>query len=348
MLRSFWITCVLLVASATAWAQPTRSTEIVERAQASVKASEQKLAQLTNQRLQLSRRHGEQLNTVDRLKKQKASWRRDRELNKAQADANDTAARLTAIDIQIKNTETERTKQRNAVLIAIDIEIASGTATDARKKQLQQLRAQLAPAPAPKKIVIPNADINPLSDPEELERQASAIAAIEKQLEAQKVGLDQHHKDLTRIAELRGAHDRASELSTRDDDQPHRGAPRSSGGRGATETSADGASAPNDSPSPGTGGGSGAGGGDTQTGGETFGGDKHGGPSSTFESTVANTLGEAIDKGTIEKLMSSRNRDPKARAEAAKQARDAVQKQIDLLKNKRRDIEKRAKQLRTH
>ncbi|HEY5952083.1 MAG TPA: hypothetical protein VIV40_41585 [Kofleriaceae bacterium] len=358
MLRSLWLTCVLTVVSTAAWAQsaqPTTSvaaTVSVPQAQQSAKAAEQQLVTLTNQRVELRRRYDDQLSTVDRLKKQKASWRRDRELNKAQADANDTAKRLTAIDNAIKLAQQDVGKARTGVVKAIDAELAAG-ATGARADQLTKLRAQLSPSmPTPKKIVIPDAEIDPLADPEELERQAAALMATEKQLEAQRKGLDQQHKDLKLVAELRSAHERAGELSTRDDDQPHRGAQKST--RSAADESA--TPAPNDGTG-GTGGGAGSGSGaqtgggtsgDTSIGGDTFGTDKHP-ASTTFESTAAVALGEVIDKSTIEGMLrASRTGDPKQRAEAARMARDAVAKRLEQLRAKRKHIEDRAKLLRKH
>lgn len=350
MLRSVWLVCVLTVASVTAWAQPvpapTPSTVVVDRAHQSARAAEQRLTTLTTQRAELRRRHDEQLTAIDRLKKQKVSWRRDRELNKAQADANDTAKRLTALDHQIKLAQQALGKARSAVVIAIDAELAAG-ATGPRAAHLAKLRAQLSPArPAPKKIVIPDAEIDPLADPEELERQAAAIAAVEKQLEAQRRGLEQQHADLKLVAELRSAHDRAGELSTRDDDQPHRGARRG----GSREADAVTVGAPEDSAgsptSGGAGGGAGGGGGTSADpgGGGSFGDTK---VVSSFESSAAVALGEVIDRTTIEGLLrASRSGDPKQRAEAARRARDAVAKRLEQLRKQRAMIEARAKQLR--
>jgi hypothetical protein len=344
-LRSVWLACALVVASATASAQPAQTTAVtstatVAQAQQSAKAAQQKLVQLSNQRVEQRRLLEEQLAALDRLKKQKASWRRDRELNKAQADANDTAKRLTTIDNQIKTAQTVAAKANRAVVSAIDAEVAAG-ASGARAEQLAKLRAQLAPAvAAPKKIVIPDAEIDPLADPEELERQAAALAAVERQLESQRKGLDQQHKDLKLVAELRSAHDRAGEMSTRDDDAPHRGAQKPT-----SRTAAEGQSAPNDDSASGAGGGAGSGAqGDTTSGPDMFGSDKH--VSSTFESSAI-ALGEVIDKSTIEGMLRlSRSADPKQRAEAARMARDAVAKRLELLKKKREAIEKRAKQLK--
>ncbi|NVB82588.1 MAG: hypothetical protein HOV81_29680 [Kofleriaceae bacterium] len=348
MLRSLWLTCVLSVVSATAWAQSAPTTAVsvapnpavVDKARSIAAAADQKLAQLSAQRRPLVTRYQQQLAAIDGLKKQKASWRRDRELNTAQANANDTATRLTALDKQIATAQRAVASARKAVVVAIDAEVRAG-ATGPRATQLAQIRAQLAPAtPAPKKIIIPDAEIDPLADPEELERQAAAIAAAEKLLEAQRTGLDTQHKELVLVAELRQAHDRAGELSTRDDDQPHRGAQRG-GTREADSLQSPTAGGGAGSTGPAGGQGSGGGG-----GGEDFGsavGDKG---STAFESSVV-ALGEVIDRSTIDGMLrASRSGDPKQRAEAAAAARDAVAKRLELLKKKRAMIEARAKQLR--
>jgi uncharacterized membrane protein YgcG len=350
VLRSIWLVCLLLVASPTAWAQPAQPAASpgpsVEKLQVSLRGVEQKLAQLTAQRSQLRRRYDEQLSAIDRLKKQRASWRRDRELNRAQADANDTAKRLTALDRSVRVAQQQLGSARRAAVAAIDRELAAGV-SGPRAVQLGKLRVLLAPpAPAPKKIVIPNGEIDPLADPEELERQAAAIAAVEKQLEAQRIGLDQQHNDLELVAELRSAHERAGELSTRDDDQPHRSAPRSSGRGDEAAT----AGAPQDDSAGGAGSGAGGGGSDPGTGGGggSFGGDKPSGLTS-FESSAAIALGEAIDKTAIEGMLrASRSGDPKQRAEAARRARDAVAKRLAELRRQRALIEARARQLRKH
>jgi hypothetical protein len=341
-----------VVAPAIATAQTAPSAAQVDKARTSVAAAEQKVGQLAAQRSQLTARYQQQLAAIDRLKKQKASWRRDRELNSAQADANDTAKRLTSLDKQLVAAQQALVTSKRAVVVAIDVELAAGAA-GTRAQQLAALRAKLAPAaPAPKKIVIPDAEIDPLADPQELEQQAAALAAVEKQLDAQRKGLDEQQKDLTLVAELRSAHERAGELSTRDDDQPQRGAPR--GGRDNTASEqAPTAGASSGGASGGAGAGSGAGGGNGDDasggGGESFGGDKLTGATSTttFETSAAVALGEVIDRSTIDGLVrASRSGDPKQRAEAAKQARDAVAKRLEQLKKKRVMIEARAKQLR--
>jgi hypothetical protein len=347
------------VASATAWAQsapaptaPGVVAAVVERAQVTTIAAAQKVTSLTAQRGQLAQRLAQQVAAVDALKKQKASWRRDRELNSAQATANDTATKLTAIDKQLAAAQTALATARRAEVAAIDAELKAG-ATGARATQLQNLRAQLAPAQvAPKKIVIPDAEIDPLADPEELEKQAAALAQVEKQLEQERKTLDKQHEDLALVADLRQAHERAGELSTRDDDQPHRGASHSTSrtpeAAGATPTNDTAGSPTSGGSTGGAGGGSGStGGGSTDTtglGGQTFDGGKS---TTSFESTAAVALGEVIDRSTIDGMLrAQRSGDPKQRAEAAAQARDAVAKRLELLKKKRAMIEARAKALR--
>lgn len=352
MLRSVWLTCVLVVAPAAAWGQSSDQTRTVEVAQAKVSTATQKLTQLQSQRSQLATKLAQQVATVDSLKKQKASWRRDRALNTAQAAANDTATKLTALDKNLAAAQQALANARRSEVVAIDAELNAG-ATGARATQLAQLRAQLVPAPiAPKKIVIPDAEIDPLADPDELERQVAAIIAAEKQLELQRKTLDQQHEDLVVVAELRQAHERTAELSTRDDDQPHRGAQQSSGSRGGPQEASPTAGASNDSAG-GAGQGSGGsptsgGGGTTTTGGDTFGADTKGTTSSGFESSAAVALGEVIDRSTIDGMLrAQRSGDPKQRAEAAARARDAVAKRLEQLKKKRAMIEARARQLRS-
>jgi hypothetical protein len=340
VVRSLWLACVLAVAAPSAIAR----AQSADQAAATVTTADQKVSTLLGQRAQLTSRYQQQLAAVDRLKKQKASWRRDRELNAAQADANDTAKRLTALDTQLHIAQAGAVNARATAVRAIDAELANQPAPP-RAAQLAGMRTKLAPPlAAPKKIVIPDAEIDPLADPQELEQQAAALAAVEKQLDTQRKVLDQQQKDLTLVAELRGAHERAGELATRDDDQPQRGSTRTSHNENA------GASA--DSPAPTSGGaGSGASGGTSPPpqGGSTL-EDSGGGNDKTtgsIETNAAVALGEVVDRSTLDGLVrASHSGDPKQRAEAAKQARDAVAKRLEQLRKKRLEIEARARQLR--
>src|SRR5439155_3488523 len=159
-----------------------------------------------------------------------------------------------------------------------------------------KLRAQLGAATrAPKKIVIPDAEIDPLADPEDLDKQAADLKEAEQELSRQVQGLDVQAKDLAEVADLRKHHDRAIDMSRRDDDQPSRTAQHSGGedkgisNPGTQSTGGAGA---------GSGSGAGTGGGGTDT---TFGAD-HGTSSTAFEAEATIVLGDVLDHATIDGL----------------------------------------------
>ncbi|MFT3692281.1 MAG: hypothetical protein QM831_04015 [Kofleriaceae bacterium] len=327
---------MLVLAVSPAWAQSAQQTA---QAQQTVATDQQKLTNLTAQRKQVAQRYADQLAKVDGLKKQKASWRRDRELRQALADSADTSGQLAQLDSQLAAAQRVLGQARQALLAAIDRE--APTAQGPRVAELGKLRASVSAqvgGPA-KKIVVPDAEVDPLADPEELEQQAQAIAETEKQLATQVASLDAQASELAHVADLRKHNERAKDLMLSEDDQPHRNVQHSSGGRegDAAQTPTNGgASAP-------AGGDSGGGTGGTSSGGGSFSGTQ----SSSFESEATFVLGEVIDRNTIDGLnRAQRSGDPGKRAEAARNARDAVAQRLDTLKKKRAQIEARAKQLR--
>ena len=336
VVRSLTLICLLLVtAPVTTWAQSAQQTG---QAQATVGTDETKVTQLSAQRTKTAQRYQDQLAAVDRLKKQKASWRRDRELRESLADSADTANQLATLNTQLATAIRTLAQARNDLVAAIDRE--KPTAAGARATQLDQLRTQVTAmlGPAPKKIVLPDAEVDPLADPEELDQQAQAIAETEKQLANQVAGLDSQAAELAHVADLRKHNDRAKEMMLNDDDQPHRNVQHSSKEPGAADTF---------TPTNGAGGGTGG----TDTGGSQTGGGGggtfNGASGSTFETEATFVLGEVIDHSTIDSLTrAQRSGDPAKRAEAARLARDAVAQRLDQLKKKRAQIEARAKQLR--
>ena len=323
--------CLLLVtAPVTVWAQSAQQTAA---AQTSVSTDETNVTQLSTQRTKTAQRYQDQLGAVDRLKKQKASWRRDRELRDSLADSADTANQLATLNTQLATAVRTLVQARQELVAAIDRE--KPAATGARVAQLDQLRAHVTATlgAAPKKIVLPDAEVDPLADPEELDQQAQVIAETEKQLANQVAGLDSQAAELAHVADLRKHNDRAKEMMLNDDDQPHRNVQHSSGKE----------SLGNDSAAPVGGNASG-----TDTGTQTQQpGNFNNSGGSTFETEATFVLGEVIDHSTIDSLTrAQRSGDPAKRAEAARLARDAVSQRLDQLKKKRAQIEARAKQLR--
>jgi hypothetical protein len=320
--------CVLVAFVATATAEPAAATD---RARTTAVAAEQKLGQLATKRGQLSARWAEELRAVDRLKQQRASWSRDRELREQLGVAKATADELERVTRDEAAAQTALATARRALIAAIDAELAAGT-TDERAAALAAERAKLAPqvAPAPKKIVIPDCD-DSLGDPDELELCVKALRQSETDLEKQAQTLDAQAKQLAKQAELRGQHDRAVDVGTRDDDQPHRTVQPSSGDHAglASNPSTQGG---------GSGSGSGGGGG---------GGGDHIPASGVNPDEVSVVLGDVVDRGTIDGYArAQRSGDPKQRAEASAKAAAAVKARLDKVKVQRAAIEKRARALR--
>ena len=335
---------LLAMAPVVAWAEP-QATEV---AVAAAGAAGKQLAQLTAQQAQLAKQYQDQLAAVDRLKKEKASWRHDRELRDHLAESNDTAGQLSQVTGRIAAAQDKLAKARAAAVSAIDAELAAGGVASDRARELARLRVQLAPPAAPKKLVIPDAEIDPLADPDELDHQAAAVRAVESELARQVAGLDHQAAELAEVAALRKEHERTNEMALRDDDQPRRvtsTAARATGGAGgADNTPISGTQ----SPVPGTAG--------TQTpvpgpagtgAGPDHSTDHFGASTQPYEADATVVLGDVIDHASIEGMLrASRSGDPAQRAEAAKRVRDAVKARLERLAKQREKIEQRSKALR--
>jgi hypothetical protein len=329
------------MASAVAGAQPAISTDQAIQAAG---AADQKVAGLSRQRAQIGERYQAELAAIERLKQEKASWARSRELREKLADSNDVASQLATLDKQLASAQDALAAARRVELSAIDAELAAG-AIGTRAQQLGKLRTQLTAAVrAPKKIVIPDAELDPAAAPEELEAQAAQIREAEQELANEASGLDRQAKELAEVADVQKAHARSNDLARRDDIQPLRSGPH------ATSTGGLDTAGPKDGT---LGGGNGAGSGSgaspapgsgTPPGGESFSNDKG---SSGFDSEASVVLVDVVDHATIDGLArASRSGDPGQRAEAARKARDAVRVKLDMLQKKRALIEQRARQLR--
>jgi hypothetical protein len=328
------ITLVLTVAPAAVWAQPARPA-VTAKAHDDLRGLESRVVQLGGTRTALAKQYAVQLEAIDRLKKQRASWRQQRELRTSLTDANDTATRLAAATNELAKANTALAAARRQLQLAVDAELSAG-ATGARATELARLKAQLAPQ-TPKRvsrIVLPDTEIDPLADPEELDEQAKQLRDAEEQLRKQIQGLEKQSADLDEVAKLRKQHDRAGELSRRDDDQPQRTATQ--GGGGSRTSFEDSGAAPEAAgPQNGGGGSTGLGTGGTGAG------------IGSFEADATIVLADVIDASTIETLTrAQRTGDPAQRALAAKKARDAVAGRLEQLKKKRAEIEALAKSRR--
>jgi hypothetical protein len=310
---------------------------MADRAAASVREVSQRVAQLTARRAALQKHYIDELDAIDRLKKQRASWRRDRELRDSLSSSLETANRLSAVDREIDRLNGQLVSAQRSHLAAIDLELGSG-ATALRIRELAAARAGLIRqlSAAPRRIVLPDLEIDPLADPEELDQRAAELRSSEAELTREMTGLDQQATELERLALLRRQHNRAGDLFNRDDDQPLRGLGHKSGDTAVTaDDSAAGLAGPANQPNIGITGGTG-GTGSAYTGG-----------SSSFESYTPTILAEVVDASTIASFAAAqRSSDPALRAEAAHKAHDAVARRLEQLRRKRAEIESRAGRLR--
>ncbi len=333
----WWLVLVLVMASAIAWAEPASQTD---QAQARVVDLDRSLATQLTEQHRLQGQFDDETTNIARLKQRKRSWANDRELNTSQAEANETAQRLEAVAGEIKAAQAKLAAARKALVDAIDTELAASPA-DARRAHLAAMRAQVAPqiAAAPRKIVIPNSDIDPTADADELEKEAAALRQTEGELQKQEDTLKTQADQLDSQARMRREHERANEVSQRDDDQSH----RTTGHNGTTD-SREPVNANPSNPAPGGGaqiGGGAQNGNSTNTSANTAPTADH------SEGDAAVVLADVVDASTIKQLKRAQgSNDPKQRATAAKAAQDEVAAKRDSLRRQREAIESRARQLR--
>jgi hypothetical protein len=311
------------VASSTASAEPRQTAQpvaVTTMTETTVKTAEQRVARLAVQHETLAKRYQGQLEQIDRLKNQRASWRRDRELRDSLSESLETANQLSSATRELGQARAELESARRAYLAAIDAELAAGAAP-ARAQLLVGARAQLIPQlrDVPRRIVIPDFEVDPLADPEELEQRAAELRASEEDLGGQLAGLKAQAAEFDHLALLRKQHERAGDVFSRDDDEPHHNTARPAAESGTGPEDGGGAGKPSAS----------------------------GGVTGNFESFVPIVLADVINASTILSLEAAqRSGDPGQRADAAHRAGDEVARRISEVRKRRLEIEARARQLR--
>jgi chromosome segregation ATPase len=119
----WWATLtVVALTVVAAWGEPLSDTE---QARQAMRASEQQVASLNAKHGQLDGQLQHENNLIDRLKVEKASWRRDRELRAKLADANDMADQLGALDKQVAAAQAKLATTRTQLVQVIDVERSS-------------------------------------------------------------------------------------------------------------------------------------------------------------------------------------------------------------------------------
>jgi hypothetical protein len=304
-------------------AQAETGADATDEARAQVKTTEKRRLKLATARADVSVRYTKELAAIAKLKRQKSSWRRDRQLKQKLKASLETAKKLAKQAKELTAIDVALGRQRKALVAAIDAELA-GSPSASRAKSLRALRAEVAPKTRKKahKIVLPDDELDPLADPDELDQQVAALRASEDELTRQIASLDRQASRFKKQAALRKAHDRADEMASRDDDQPR----RTSGSGGTQGTLSDeGAGAPEtDSDSP-----------------------PSSDPAGSFDGDPAVVLSDVVDGDTVDALRKAeRSTDPATKAAAAERAREQVARRLDKLEKRRKEIEARARLLR--
>ena len=314
----------LLVVSSTASAEPSHSTDLAaatDNAATTAKDAEYRVARLSVNRAALAQRYQDELDAIDRLKKQRASWHHDRELRDSLSNPAETANQLGAVTHELEKASAMLASARRAYLAAVEAERNAG-AIPLRALQLDRVRGMLGPQvkDMPRRIVLPDLEVDPLADPEELDQRAAELRASEDELNRQLAGLAAQAAELDRLALLRKQHDRAGDLVNRDDDQPLRNTARRSSDGGDEATSGSGNYVPM----------------------------APGATPLTFDNYVTVVLADVVDASTIKSSVDAQlSGDPTQRAEAAHKAHDAVAKRLEQVRRRRTEIEARSRQLRS-
>lgn len=305
-----------------------------DRAASRVQALVSERRSVAAQKARLVKSHEGQLAEVDRLKQRRASWRRDRQLKRALADSQQTAAVLSRLDARIRGIDRALERANKALLAATRRELRGHPSASRRTRLIGWLRSARSALVRTRKIIVPAETFDPLADPEDLEYHAQLIAQTEKELEQEINALNTREARYDRMVALREKASRAEELSGFDDDNPRRSTGRIGTGDRANTPTAGGATngdsaQPSPPSDPGTDPGVGSG----------------GGFSSDGDPTVV--LADVVDAGTLDALRRAESSgDPKVKAKATQRTRKAVEARLARLKKARALIEARARQLR--
>lgn len=317
-----WLVLLLMVMSVGARAQPASLSAATTNAEAAANAAEHQVEIATKHRAALKQRYEREVAEIDRLKKQRASWRRDRELRDSLSVSLETSKRLDNATREVDQAQRDLVSARRAYLSAVESELKAGGASPARAQRLERARVLLMSQlrDPPHRILIPDLRIDPLADPEELLQRAAELRAIEEELLRQLDELAEQAVRLERAAQLRKQHDRAGDLVARDDGQSHRNPGRREGAVQAT-----GGSPPGDS---------------------TLVPIVDDTSAADFESYMPTVLADVIDASTINSFVAAQlSGDPTQRAQAARKAHDAVALRLDQVRRKRMEMEARARRL---
>ena len=287
-------------------------------AAARLASAQKREASLVRKMADLRRTYNQQLGEVDKLKKSRASWRRDRKLREQKARSQKTALALESADAQLRAQRVLVTRERKATARAVERELALSPSA-VRKRFLAGVlkNARRGLTAKPKKISMPDLEFDAFADPEELMEQIALIERAEAKLAQEEESLERRESHYSHMAALRSKRDRAEELVAFDNDNVRRSTGRT--GNGNSRQSEDDQAS-----------GDASGGALSEAPGAPPEAGNDSGPSFEASSVV---LSDVVDSGTQDALRRAhRSSSPRTKAEAAKRAHGQVQERLRRLR----------------
>jgi hypothetical protein len=335
-------------------AQPPQAADLARataREVATLAAIERERAQALAEKTRLARQYEGELQEIDRLKRQRASWRRDRLIRDQLRASHDTARALAAADQRVRRLDASLATQRGRLVAAIDRELAAAPTVE-RRSALARWRAgaQREQRRDVKKIVLPDERMDPLADPEELEDHAALLRQSEVELAKELARLEQQADRYRYMVTLSTKRERAAELGRLDDDQPRRTSVRSGAGSASGDVHEEAPPAPPAPPSPPSPPGEDLPGEDPP---DDRGPDPQPVPDTGDDADGALTgldvvLADVVDTSTLDALRAAdRSANPAVKARAAERASAQVRARLERLRAQRKRIQVRAQELRT-
>lgn len=308
-------------------AQATSERAQTDRVASQVVATESQTSTLRKRKAGLLNRYESQLKEIDRLKRRRASWRRDRMLRKQLAESHNTARALATLDKQLRALKARVRSLRQRLIASANRELASSPSSARRSRLVAwRDRARRKLRPRAKKIILPDSSVDPLADPEDLDEQAARMAQAERRLARELTTLKRRSERFRRMARLRRLRARAAQLRRLDTNRPRRvtgrvGSGDRNQGAGLSETSDN-----NGSPAPDDG----------------FAGDP-----SLDEANPVVVLANVVSSRTLDALRRAQSsNDPAVKAAAAERARKQVKARLERLRKQRLRVMKRSRSLR--
>ena len=326
-------------------AQVQQAQEKSNTAAKSLAANQKRLKAVRAEKAALRTVYNEQLAGVDKLKRARASWRRDRQLRDQMERSQKTALALKEVDRKLRARLTAVSKARKSLALAIDSELTQSPTAQRQvylRKMLGKVRVGLRKAP--KKISMPELELDEYADPEELLEQIALIERAEAKLAAEQKSLSRRADHFENMQALRAKRSRSDALGAFDNDgvrrstshvasngdkresaQDANNTPSGGGGAGLSE----GADSESPSPSPP---------GDS--------GDDFSEPDADSFAAASVVLADVVDSGTQDALRRAhRSKSPKTKALAAKRAHKQVKDRIERLRASKARIRRHLQRL---